>query len=503
MTSAIFMAIVAVILCIVVTPFVRHLSAKLGVVDTPDGGRKVHHASVPRTGGVAIAFSYLLSLGAPFAAGWVDPSIDRELIARNLIPASVIFFVGLIDDVRSLRSYQKLAGQVAAAILAYGLGLKITGVAGVVFDPVLSFFLTIFWLVGCANAFNLIDGVDGLAAGVGVVATSTMFVAAILQNNPSLAIATLPLAGALIGFLRYNFNPASIFLGDSGSLLIGFLLGSCGIVWSQKSATLLGLTAPCMALALPLFDVGLSVTRRFLRRQPIFTPDRGHIHHRLLEAGMSPRHTALSLYSVCVGAAIFSLLQTTVEGRFSGLIVLGFAVLAAFAVHLLRYEEFVGLWNALTRDVLRSSIVVHVHARRLEQAIGQARSSSEVLEALERHRPDLGFDDLSAQLHERPQSVRVVPFVRPGVSEGGLKMMLPLGSHGFLVCAKKGAPDPVVTRALEELSKLQIVLTAKLDSLQTASMLEECSATQDLLALAHGTGIVVPVEATRKLAESL
>jgi UDP-GlcNAc:undecaprenyl-phosphate/decaprenyl-phosphate GlcNAc-1-phosphate transferase len=492
MTSATLMCFAAVLLCMLLTPVVRALSTKLGVVDAPDGGRKLHQISVPRTGGVAI----------PFVAGWVDPGIDRDVLARNLIPAGLVFLVGLVDDICSLRSYQKLAGQVVAAILAYALGLQITGVAGLTFDPVLSFVLTVCWLVGCANAFNLIDGVDGLAAGVGVVATSTMFVAAILQNNPSLAIATLPLAGALIGFLRYNFNPASIFLGDSGSLLIGFLLGSYGIVWSQKSATLLGLTAPCMALALPLFDVGLSVTRRFLRRQPIFTPDRGHIHHRLLEAGFSPRHTALFLYSVCAGAAIFSLVQTTAEGRYSGLIVLGFAVMATFAVRLLRYEEFVGLWSALSRDILRSSIVVHVHVRQLEQAIEHARSHSDLLEALERHRPDLGFDELSAHLHGRSSAPRIVPFLRSGGMDSGLRMSLPLGDHGILVCVKRGVPDTVVTRALEEIHKLQFALTAKLEQLQAASALQECSCTQDLLALAQGTGLVMPSnEGAWKVAE--
>src|SRR5207302_8185636 len=129
--------------------------------------------------------------------------------------------------------------------------------------------ITVFWLLACTNAFNLIDGVDGLAAGVGLFATITMLLAALLQNNVPLALATVPLAGALPGFLRYNFNPATIFLGDSGSLLIGFLLGAYGLIWSQKSTTLIGMTAPMMALAIPLLDTGLAIVRRALRGQPI------------------------------------------------------------------------------------------------------------------------------------------------------------------------------------------------------------------------------------------
>ena len=154
--------------------------------------------------------------------------------------------------------------------------------------------LTLLWLVACMNAFNLIDGVDGLASGLGLFATVTTFVAALLQKNVPLALATIPLAGALLGFLRYNFNPASIFLGDSGSLLIGFLLGCFGVIWSQKSATFLGMTAPLMTLAIPLLDVCLSVVRRYMRHEPLFKADRGHIHHRLLDRGFTPRRVAWS-----------------------------------------------------------------------------------------------------------------------------------------------------------------------------------------------------------------
>ena len=152
--------------------------------------------------------------------------------------------------------------------------------------------LTILWLVGCSNAFNLIDGLDGLATGVGLFATATAFLSALLTGNIALAIVTAPLLGALLGFLPYNFSPASIFMGDCGSLTVGFLLGCFGVIWSQKSATLLGMTAPLIALAIPLLDTALAIARRFLRRQPVFGADRGHIHHRLLARGFTPRRVA-------------------------------------------------------------------------------------------------------------------------------------------------------------------------------------------------------------------
>ena len=173
--------------------------------------------------------------------------------------------------------------------------------------------VTALWLVGCSNAFNLIDGVDGLAVGAGLFATVTILLGALLNGNVRLALATMPLAGALAGFLRYNFNPASVFLGDSGSLTVGFLLGCYGVLWSQKSATMLGMTAPLMALAVPLIDTGVAVARRFLRGQPIFSADARHIHHRLLARGLTPRKVALLLYGACGVAAGLSLVGSVAE----------------------------------------------------------------------------------------------------------------------------------------------------------------------------------------------
>ena len=214
------------------------------------------------------------------------------------------------------------------------------GVAGLALPPWLGLPLTLIWLVGCSNAFNLIDGVDGLAAGAGLFATTTILLGALLTNNVPLALATAPLAGALLGFLRYNFNPASIFLGDSGSLTIGFLLGCYGVLWSHKSATVLGMTAPLMALAVPLLDTGIAIARRFLRRQPIMTADASHIHHRLLARGLTPRKVALLMYAACGLAASLSLLSTVAQDQYKGLIILMFCAAAWGGIQHLGYVEF-------------------------------------------------------------------------------------------------------------------------------------------------------------------
>ena len=203
-------------LSLVLTPLSRNLFRRLGVFDQPGEGRKIHPTPIPRIGGIplllslAISFSLLPALPSRFAPG---PQI---LLVWRLLPAVLlVFLVGILDDLFRLRPWQKLIGQLAAAGWAYWVGVRVFGVAGYSTENWWSLPVTLFWLVLCTNAFNLIDGVDGLAAGLGLFATLTMLVAALAQNNVALAVATAPLAGCLLGFLRYNFNPASIFLGDA------------------------------------------------------------------------------------------------------------------------------------------------------------------------------------------------------------------------------------------------------------------------------------------------
>jgi UDP-GlcNAc:undecaprenyl-phosphate GlcNAc-1-phosphate transferase len=244
--------------------------------------------------------------------------------------------------------------------------------------------VTILWLLACSNAFNLVDGMDGLAAGVGMFATVTIFVAALMQKNIALAMATAPLAGCLLGFLCYNFNPATIFLGDSGSLLIGFLLGCYGIIWTQKSATLLGMTAPLMALSLPLLDVGLAVVRRFLRRQPIFSADRGHIHHRLLDRGMSPRKAALLLYFFCSIVAVFSLLQSVVHNNaLSSVIVLLFCAVAWIGIQYLGYAEFSLAGKMLFGGGLQNNLKAQLDLTALRKSVTNARTAADCAKLVE------------------------------------------------------------------------------------------------------------------------
>lgn len=374
MYSLVFLGVTSFLLSLVLTPLVRNAFRRWGLVDQPDTNRKQHTQPVPRVGGLPLVIAYLCSLGILLLSNLQGAGIvaDALPVALRLFPAVVVIFAtGLLDDLRGLKPWHKLLGQLVSAGLAYWAGVRVAGFAGHQFGDWWGIPLTIIWLVVCTNAVNLIDGVDGLATGVGLFAATTTLLAALLQNNFGLAAATIPLVGALFGFLRYNFNPASIFLGDSGSLLIGFLLGCFGIFWSQKSATLLGMTAPLMALAIPLLDTALAVVRRFLGSKSIFVGDRGHIHHRLLDRGFTPRKVALLLYALCSIAAIFSL---SMESRhFEGLVLVVFCATAWIGIQHLGYVEL-GVTGRMFmegafRRQLSAQIALHSQQKQLAAAV--------------------------------------------------------------------------------------------------------------------------------------
>ena len=394
MLALIALGSISLILCFLLTPLCRDLSLRLKLVDMPDSKRKHHKKPVPRIGGLPIALSYVGALGLmlAFAPSKASIAIQHPHLLFALLPAAgAVFVTGLIDDIVGLKPWQKLLGQIAGATWAVAAGAHITFLDGHQYSPFFAFPFSVLWLLACANAFNLIDGMDGLASGVGLFATSTALLAATLQGNWGLAMATVPLVGCLIAFLCYNFSPASIFLGDSGSLTIGFLLGCFGIIWTQKSATFLGLLAPAMALALPLFDVLLAILRRYLNKQPIFEADRAHIHHRLLAYGLHPRMVTFILYAACGVAATLSLLQSKFSNHLGGPIVLLFCVLAFVGVKKLRYEEFSTALGVLRRGGLVHVLQHEVYLKSLESALLEAKTRAECWNIIRNACKDLHF----------------------------------------------------------------------------------------------------------------
>jgi len=376
------LGLLSFLLALVLTPQVRDRLGKVGFLDHPDGLRKTHAAAVPRVGGIAIMLAYAATFAIAFLLPFSYTYILHQSlpqICRLALAGSLVFLTGVLDDRLRLNAWKKLIGIVGAAVLAYAAGIRVDIhiLHSLPAWPGLEFAITVIWLVGCTNAFNLIDGMDGLAAGVGFVATVTMLIAALTQGNLPLALATMPLAGCLLGFLRYNFNAASVFLGDSGSLLIGFLLGCYGALWSEKSVTLVALTVPLLAVSIPLLEVFLSIIRRFLRNRPIFEADRGHIHHKLLERGLSPKNAVLTIYAFCGCMAVLSLIASSLRNQFSGLIVVVFCAVAWMGVQRLGYTEFATAGRLVLRGGFRRIIDFETRLVEFEKTLARAAGVDE------------------------------------------------------------------------------------------------------------------------------
>ncbi len=297
------------VLAIIITPIVIRVARQLNIVDTPDI-RKVHSKPIPRIGGVAIFVSMMgLVIPVLFLPNVVGDSfrLIHSKIVVVLCAAGFIFFVGLVDDVRDLRVRTKLWAQLAAAIIVCSAGIRIESIT---FTDWLmldfgwfSWPFTLFWIVGITNAVNLSDGLDGLAAGISAGACGVIAILAICNNDVVMAVLMLALLGSLTGFLLFNFDPAKIFMGDSGSLFLGFTIASSSVLCATKIETITGLALPILALGLPILDTLFSMLRRFLERRSLFAPDRSHFHHRLLALGLHQRHVVITAYVVTLLAA--------------------------------------------------------------------------------------------------------------------------------------------------------------------------------------------------------
>ncbi|HJP60908.1 MAG TPA: MraY family glycosyltransferase, partial [Gemmatimonadaceae bacterium] len=278
--------VIALVLAVALTRIVRDLATRFSVLD-PCNDRSIHTEPLPRVGGVALFAALAIALGiAAFAFPSLWGALGREHYVL-LAGAFAIHLLGLLDDLRPMRARYKLAGQLVIASGVYLAGLHIDAVllpggATLALPGYLAMAVTVVWLVGVTNAVNLIDGLDGLAAGTSVIALTALLSVSVIFNQAGAALLCCALGGATLGFLRYNFQPATIFLGDSGSLVLGFMLAGLGIIGAEKFAGSVALLIPLVALGLPVIDTGVAIFRRHLRRHPIFLADRGHIHHRLI-----------------------------------------------------------------------------------------------------------------------------------------------------------------------------------------------------------------------------
>lgn len=355
---------------------VRSLSRRYGLVRAPESSRHIHRIPIPRLGGLAVFGTFVsLYLIYAFASGhgWAHAPIHGE-VPRILLLSTGLFLVGLADDLFGLAPWTKLLIEVVGAFGLYFSGIRFDFSlthSGGAWTAAIGLGLTVFWVVLICNAINLIDGLDGLAAGAALFSMVTIFTLA-LGGRPGIATATTILAGSLFGFLIFNFNPASIFLGDSGSLFLGFMLSAFVLAESQKQATTLGsLIVPLVSFALPLTDVSVSLLRRFLSGHSIFGADREHIHHKLLELGLTQRQVVWVLYSVSALCAVLSLFLMTPSSIVFIPVVAIMLLTVFFGLRKLRYAEFdefqrVGKRIVLQKRVFARNIAVRKAAATLE-----------------------------------------------------------------------------------------------------------------------------------------
>lgn len=291
--------IVALVLSLIATPFVRQSAIEAGYYDEP-GGRKIHKAPIPRLGGIAIAIGFFvpLCLLLTFRDSWFSDTSYKGVI----IGAGLMFFVGLVDDLYNLSPFIKLMGQVLSVLAAFWMGVDIQTLdlplSQLLILSSASLPISTLWLVGVTNSLNFIDGVDGLAGGVTVISSITFAVVAYSQHEPMAAIMSLALAGASLGFLCFNFNPAAIFMGDGGALMCGFVLAAVGIVGVLKTLTMV-LLVPIVILTVPLVDITYATIRRLAQLKSPFVADANHIHHKLIRVGLSHVGTVILLYAMC------------------------------------------------------------------------------------------------------------------------------------------------------------------------------------------------------------
>ena len=335
--TSLFAFILALAISFACTPAVRMLAIKIKAVDVPKDNRRMHKVPIPRMGGLAIFAGFLVSVLFFVPLGNEFRSI--------LIGALILVVLGIIDDIVALKPRTKFAGQIIAALIPALSGVSIHGIVNP-FVPgqystlgIFSIPFTVIWIVGITNAVNFIDGLDGLACGVSAIATVTMFIIAVLFGETYIALMMAALAGACLGFLPYNMNPAKIFMGDTGSMFLGYTLATVSIQGLFKFYAVISFAVPFILLGLPIFDTGFAIVRRLLKGQSPLQADRGHVHHRLIDLGFDQKQSVAILYafSALMGLTAVILARTNE----SKLIILAIAMLVCFflAMSLMSFEK--------------------------------------------------------------------------------------------------------------------------------------------------------------------
>jgi UDP-GlcNAc:undecaprenyl-phosphate GlcNAc-1-phosphate transferase len=495
-------------LSLVLTPFARWVGRRCGILAMPEA-RNIHLTPMPRSGGLGLFLTFMACV--PLAALVLPEAATAVLFGRTmgyvLLGGVLIFAVGFADDKWTLPPKAKLLAQVAAASVAYYGGARIAsfalpGLFVIQFD-ISSYLVTVFWFVLLINAINLIDGLDGLAAGVVFFGSAVQAVLAVMRAEPHTAALFAVLAGATLGFLRYNFNPASLFLGDGGSYFLGYMLAALSVSGSVKSQVGATLLMPVIALGVPLLDTITAPLRRFLRGRDMFEPDKRHVHHKLLSRGWSQRQVVLFLYGITIFLALSALVLVNLRNAPAGVFLLVVGAALVLLVRKAGYCSYFAVDKILgwLRDVSDDTGLARGrrsflhHQIEISQALDIGELWTRMTEALEHLRFDLaemvlsGDGAGSCRLAPHPPEVAAAdgPPVFRWRREGALvsdrellcspavmKLELPLLTKagqplGALWLVKDVAQDPINEFTLRRVENLRRTVTAALEGLAGAS----------------------------------
>ena len=428
---------------IFVTALVVRIARAMRLLDKPEI-RKVHASAIPRIGGTAIVVAMFASVLPVLALDNVIGEAfrqDQSQLIMILAGGLFMFAVGLLDDVKGLQPRTKFLAQLVAAAAVCGAGVRIESFAigpgqglhlGWLAWPV-----TLLWIVGVTNAMNLIDGLDGLAAGISTVTCSVIAAFALYTEQPVMAVLMLAMLGSLLGFLFLNFNPARIFMGDCGSLFLGFVLASASVRCADKGATIVGLALPFLAMGVPIFDTLFSILRRTLERRGIFSADRGHIHHRLLDGGLRQHQVAILIYVVTLIAAGLGMFMIFVRGEMAFAI---FALVVAMLVLTFRAAGAIRLCETIARFRQNRTIAQEtLEQRRLfeqaQLAMRAARTFDQWWSAACDAAEKLEFSRLSLRLARRDGSAKTLLWHGPGSPENSQALTVTLP-----VCDRRTGP---------------------------------------------------------------
>lgn len=316
--------VVAFVVALMATPAAKKLAYKIGAIDIPKDKRRVHKKPVPLIGGLAIYLGTILSILLFL------PKSETNL--GIIVGSTIIVVLGIFDDKYELKARVKLLGQLLASFVVVLSGVRIDWLTnpfgdGMINIGVFAIPLSVFWIVGITNAMNLIDGLDGLAAGIASISSGSLFVVSLLNGRYATALITVAVTGAALGFLPYNFNPAKIFMGDTGAMFLGFILSAVSIQGAVKSAAAIAIAVPILALGVPVFDTAFAIIRRIANKKPIMEADKGHLHHRLLALGLTQKQAVFVMYGVSLFLGLSAILISFTNGA-KGYIILIIAILA-------------------------------------------------------------------------------------------------------------------------------------------------------------------------------